>query len=193
MWGSIKYNLRHLTDFTGRDARQTFWYYVLFLYLLNTALLMVAMVPLMALTFGRLFTATQGDPEAVKQVMPDLMGNFLTSFMWLTIATVVLYILLLSAAFARRLHDSDLPGWWGLPLLALYLASLAQMPARIDAMKGFVAIGPDENPIPHMQAFQQQIGFGSLLGWVPIILLVILGVRKSTSGPNRYGEAPVRF
>ena len=31
MLGAIKYNLANLTNFSGRDARQTFWYYVLFL------------------------------------------------------------------------------------------------------------------------------------------------------------------
>jgi uncharacterized membrane protein YhaH (DUF805 family) len=33
MLASIKYNLSHLLDFSGRDARQTFWYYVLFLFI----------------------------------------------------------------------------------------------------------------------------------------------------------------
>ena len=32
-----------------------------------------------------------------------------------------------------------------------------------------------------------------LFFYFPIVLLVIFGVRKSTPGPNRYGEAPVRF
>jgi hypothetical protein len=37
MLGAIKYNLSHLLDFSGRDARQTFWYYVLFLVMLDIA------------------------------------------------------------------------------------------------------------------------------------------------------------
>jgi uncharacterized membrane protein YhaH (DUF805 family) len=28
------------------------------------------------------------------------------------------------------------------------------------------------------------------LGWIGILIVVALGVRKSTPGPNRYGEAP---
>ena len=30
MLAAIKHNLANLFNFTGRDARQTFWYYVLF-------------------------------------------------------------------------------------------------------------------------------------------------------------------
>ena len=33
MLEAIKYHFRHLTDFSGRDARQTFWYWFLFLFI----------------------------------------------------------------------------------------------------------------------------------------------------------------
>lgn len=194
MLGSIKYNLRHLLDFSGRDARQTFWYFVLFVYVANMGLSMIVTIPLMATMVSRMVaTAQTGDPEMVDQMMPTMMGDFIGPILWLSLVSAIFFIVLLSAAFARRLHDSNLPGWWGLALLVLYLASLARIPSTIEAMKGFLAIQPGENPMVHMQAFQRQIGLSSLLGWVPMILFIILGVRKSTDGPNRYGVAPVRF
>jgi len=193
MLASIKYNLRHLLDFSGRDARQTFWYFVLFLYVANMGLSLIITIPLMATMMSRIVAAAQtGDPETVDQMMPQMMGDFIGPILWLSVISGVFFVVLLSAAFTRRLHDSNLPGW-GLGVLVLYLASLARIPSMIEAMKGFMTIQTGENPIVHAQAFQQQIGLISLLGWVPMILFIIFGVRKSTDGPNRYGEAPVRF
>ena len=38
MFEAIKYNLAHLADFTGREDRPTFWWYVLFLLVLDILL-----------------------------------------------------------------------------------------------------------------------------------------------------------
>ena len=45
MLGSIRYNLANILNFHGRDARPTFWYYVLFLFILQVAIGMVAAIP----------------------------------------------------------------------------------------------------------------------------------------------------
>lgn len=121
------------------------------------------------------------------------MGDMMGSIVWVSGVTAVLYILLLAAAFVRRLHDSNLAGWWGLIPAACQIFALSRIPATMDAMKGIMTVSTDPNPYAQMQGFQQQMGITSLVGWVPLIMLVVLGIRKSTDGPNRYGEAPVRF
>ena len=57
MLGAIKYNLKHLLDFSGRDARQTFWYYILFLVVLQFLVGMIAIIPSMVTIMGDTFTA----------------------------------------------------------------------------------------------------------------------------------------
>jgi uncharacterized membrane protein YhaH (DUF805 family) len=45
MWGAMKYHTAHLADFNGRDARQTFWYWFLFVFLLNMAVGLLTSLP----------------------------------------------------------------------------------------------------------------------------------------------------
>jgi uncharacterized membrane protein YhaH (DUF805 family) len=35
--------------------------------------------------------------------------------------------------------------------------------------------------------------FDALIGWLPMLIAIVIGVLKSTPGPNRYGDAPVKF
>jgi hypothetical protein len=46
------------------------------------------------------------------------------------------------------------------------------------------------DPTAGYRAMQGSAGATSLLGWAAILVVVVLGVRKSTPGPNRFGEAP---
>ena len=46
MLKAIKHGLGNLLNFGGRDARQAFWYYVLFVYLVMTAISMIVIVPM---------------------------------------------------------------------------------------------------------------------------------------------------
>jgi uncharacterized membrane protein YhaH (DUF805 family) len=194
MWGSIKYNFAHLLDFKGRDARQTFWYFVLFVYVLNTALTIMIAIPAYVEMMSRIFamSASNPDPEAMQQIMPSMMGELADPMMEASVISAVVFIVLLSAAFTRRLHDSGLRGWWGLIPLAFYVFSILQMPKVFGALKEMPAPSP-EHPFAQIQSMQQEMGINSLIGWIPMIIVIALGVRKSTDGPNEFGEEPVQF
>ena len=195
MGGAIKYNLTHLLDFSGRDARQTFWFYVLFLFLVNMAIGLVVMVPFMAELISTVVAAAQtGDQVAVETAMADQMGKMMASMLWVGVVTTALNALLLAAAFTRRLHDSSLSGWWGLLPLGLQAAATWYTSSRIDELTVLVAqtMQRTTDPQAAMMA-QSQMSSQSLIGWLPIIALAILGTRKSTVGPNRYAEEPVSF
>ena len=47
MLDAIRHGLANLLNFSGRDARQTFWYYVLFVYVVTTVVTVLAMIPAM--------------------------------------------------------------------------------------------------------------------------------------------------
>lgn len=194
MLGAIKYGLRNLLNFSGRDARQTFWYFVLAVYIVFTVLSMAAMLPYMANVFTGAFRLGQsGASEAeINAAMIDQMGEMMQSIGWMGLVSGIGMILLLAASFVRRLHDSGLSGWWAAVPGAIYAFSISQMPANMDAMSEVLAssaISSAQNPF----AMMQSQGSTALLGWIPLLIVIALGVRKSSEGPNQFGAEPVRF
>ena len=201
MLGAVKYNLTHLLDLNGRDARQTFWYYVLFLFLVYVALAMVGSFVLIGSVVGPVIEAANaGASEAEMQArMGARMGDIMGSILWVSLAANLVMDILLAAAFVRRLHDSNSSGWWAVAVLAAQIAGTAAAIPMMDAMQDFMreAMDPANMANPaHMQAMigrQSQIGVYSVVGWIGTILVIVFGVLPSTEGPNRFGEAPVRF
>lgn len=199
MLKAIRHGLGNLLNGEGRDARQAFWYYVLFVYLVLMAISMVVVVPL---TLQAIFTGIQqgiaagqsGDPlaaqAATEAAVAGSMSDMMSTMLWMSVGSGVLMIALLGAALVRRLHDSDLSGYWALIPGATYLANLVFMPRMMQGMiDSMTQIGPGD-PMAGMAAMQTSFGAASLMAWVAIILVIVLGVRKSTPGPNRYGDAP---
>ena len=138
MLEAIKHGLGNLLNFGGRDARQAFWYYVLFVYLVMTAISVVVVVPMMvqaiAAGFRQGVAASQsGDPVAgqlaVEAAIANAMTGMMANLMWIGSITNVLMMALLAASFVRRLHDSDLPGWWALIPGAMQIANVFLAPA----------------------------------------------------------------
>ncbi|WEK47016.1 MAG: DUF805 domain-containing protein [Candidatus Andeanibacterium colombiense] len=197
MFGSIKYNLTHLFDFRGRDARQTFWYYVLFLVILGVVGWVVALVPLVGSAIEQAMKAAQaGLPQdQVSARMVQGMGPGMVVITWFSAISSLLLTLLTLAAFVRRLHDSDNPGWWaGLVLVAklITVTITIQSIGKIEA-----ALQAAADPA-RMQQFQQAgttplQALASLAGWLIPLVVIIFGVLPSTDGPNRYGDTSVEF
>jgi uncharacterized membrane protein YhaH (DUF805 family) len=201
MLGSIKYNLSHLLDFTGRDARQTFWYYVLFVFIVNIGIGMILGVVIAGSMIGTAVNAAQSgaSDQAVQAQMATGMSAFMNNFMIYGLVSGALNCLLLAAAFVRRLHDSNSSGWWAL------LALAAQGAAAMISIRLFGTMQPlmrdmmnQTGPMDpaRMQALiqaQSHIGFYGLVGWIAPIVVMVFGVMASTDGPNRYGAEPVRF
>lgn len=194
MLGAIKYGLGNLFNFNGRDARQTFWYYVLFVYVVVTAISMLAMIPMMVNMFSAIVdaAATGNSPQAANAVMVGFMGDMMRTSLWVGIGSGIAMLVLLAASLVRRLHDSGMPGWWALAPGAIQVAGLALMPSQIDAVMDLLNtmdVAAMQNPTAMMQAQ----GMAGLIGWVAIGLVIWFGVRKSTLGPNPFGDEPVRF
>jgi uncharacterized membrane protein YhaH (DUF805 family) len=94
------------------------------------------------------------------------------------------------AVSVRRLHDSGLTGWW---LLAPYAVSALGVVTCVAGL--MTAVGPfflghadsgDVDAVLSIVLFAA--GFGLLLG--AVVLNIILMVRGSTWGPNKYGPSP---
>ena len=194
MLGAIKHGLTNLFNVSGRDARQTFWYYVLFVMILRFVASLAISIPMMVSAFSSAITSAQAgqDKDAMQAQMMGKMVESMDSMMWIGIAIGVVTAVLLCASIARRLQDSDMSPLWVLLPGAVYLAALSQMPAQMEIAKKMMtemASKPQVNPYAAMSS---QSGY-TLLAWLPVLIVIYFGVRKSTPGPNRYGAEQVSF
>lgn len=194
MFGAIKYGLMNLANFNGRDARQTFWYYVLFLVVLRFIAGLAISVPTTghAMTVAMQAAQSHADPATMRAQMFAAMAESLPKAMWLGMVISAVTAIMLIASLVRRLHDSGLSGWWALLPAALQLFVLARAPVALHQALDLLT-HLDARAMPNPTAMIQAQGPMVLIGWIPAILVIIAGVRKSSEGPNRFGEAPVRF
>lgn len=194
MFGAIRYNLANLLNGNGRDARQTFWYYVLGIVVAQFVAGLAISVPVMLDTFTTIFQAARGgaDGTALDQQMNVMMMGKMQDMMWYSMAISIVCALLLMASLVRRLHDSDHSGWWAVLPFAVFGFALSRVPAQMEravAMMENAGSGTPADPVAMMQG---QIG-DTLIGWLPYLFVIVIGILKSTPGPNRFGDSPVSF
>jgi uncharacterized membrane protein YhaH (DUF805 family) len=82
----------------------------------------------------------------------------------------------------KRAHDRDIPGW----IICVYYAVLAAYQLLIFA--GWSNINPDPSVFSLRPLFA--IVFVVIVGFISLAVLIELGFRRGTSGPNRYGPDP---
>ncbi|MET1756001.1 DUF805 domain-containing protein [Novosphingobium sp. RD2P27] len=191
MLKAIKYNLTHLTDFGGRDSRSTFWLYVLFLALLHTAISLLVSVPIAGSMMGDALVRVQrGASEAeMQQRLFERIGDIMRFSMWLSAVLSLALAALLVAAFARRLHDSGRPGWIAVVAAAMQVLAVIMALATMDDAIRMVALA-QTGDLEAVEELRGQFLLQGLLGWVPLILVVVFGIWPSTPADNRYGAAP---
>ncbi len=199
MLDAIKHGLSNLFNPNGRDARQAFWYYVLFIYLLTMAISMVVIMPV---TMQSVMTGVQQgieagrgqDPAAaqaaVQASMLTSMSQIFPAMMWVSMITGIIMLVGLGASFVRRLHDSGLSSYWALLPAACQIVSLAAVPSQLTRIQESIQSMDLRNPLAGFAMMQGSFGIGPLLAWAAIGIVVALGVRKSMPGPNRFGDAP---
>jgi len=199
MLAAIKHGLGNLLNFGGRDARQAFWYYVLFVYLVTLAITLVVIVPtmiesIMAGVRQGMAASQAGDSAAaqlaIQAQIAGMMGNTMSTMVGVGLVTQGAVLLLLAAAFVRRLHDSDLSGWWALIPAAIQIGDMFVAPAMMRRALAAMTLAAPGDPMAGLSAMQGSMNGAGLLGWTAILIVIALGVRKSTPGPNRFGEAP---
>lgn len=194
MLGAIKYNLSNLATFTGRDARQTFWFYVLFLVLAQYAIGLIIAMPMMGDSMSTAFKAAQSGaaPEQVQAQMMARMAGMMRTSMLASAGVSVVSALMLLAAFVRRLHDSGRPGWIAAIPLLLVLASLGYSMSHLEPMLDAMAHLDAAKPTAMLEAQRPMLMAGAL-SWVGYLIVIVFGAWPSTDGPNVYGEDPVRY
>ncbi|MDG2002700.1 MAG: DUF805 domain-containing protein [Novosphingobium sp.] len=190
MLEAIKYGLANLANFSGRDARQAFWYYVLFLFILNMVVTLLMVIPMFVTIFAAAFEGAQAgmSEEEMTLQMTSQMAVGMGSTVWVSLGTNLVIALLLAASFVRRLHDSDHSGWWAALAFAAQMVAALFSINQIERMQQMMATSMNpEDMTAYIESQQGLMAYG-LLGWIAPIIVIIFGVMKSTEGPNRYGD-----
>lgn len=201
MLDAVKYGFSNVLNFEGRDARGTFWYYVLFLVLAQFLLTLVASVPMYMSIFTSAFNAAaeaQGSEEMVLDMAEEMVGYVRTITLVGYVAGTITALLMV-ASFVRRLHDAGYTGWIVvIPLLTQafsmsysysFMERIEEVMMQTMTQSMVDPTGEQINPY----AVQAEMGLLGLVGWIGYILIITFGVFRSQEGPNKYGEAPVSF
>ena len=201
MLEAIKHGLRNLINFNGRDARQAFWFFVLFLYLVTIGLNMAVTMTMMM--GGMMNAVNEGIAHAQSGVVDDAaaeaaiqgkvfegIADYMPVLIAVGLVSALILLFGLAAAIVRRLHDADLSGAWALLPLGLQAVSAALIPSQMGKMQEAMLQTQLGDPLVGMQMFEGSVGLEALTGWGAILAVVILCTRPSTPGPNRFGDAP---
>ena len=204
MGEAIGHGFRNLMNFQGRDRRKTFWLYMLFICLMWVLLSTIGSIYWVASIVQTITQSnamqTSNPDEAVGVMMSTIFGQ-MGPVMWGSAILSAIIGLFTIASFVRRLHDSDLSGWWALLPYGMLLLTFALLPLQMSYMNEMMAAMPDfmaqaaNNPSMNQQyPGQTQMTLLGIPGWVQFISFIILAVRDSTRGPNRFGdEPPIRY
>ncbi len=192
MGRAIKHALANLTNFSGRDARQAFWYYVLFLFIINIVVGLFISIPMMVTAFQSAFEAAQSGmtEDEVAVLMTEQMSGQMGSTMWASLALNLLLTCLIAASFVRCLHDSDHSGWWAVLAVVAQLGAAAFTITQIGKMQELMAVTMNPHDMAAYFEGQSQMYAYGLVGWIAPIIVIVFGIMKSTDGPNRFGEEP---
>ena len=191
MIDAIKYNLAHLTNFSGRNARPTFWWYVLFLVVAQFVAGFHAAIPMVVSSTTTAFDTIQsgGDPEQIQATMFAGMADAMETQIYIGAVLSIVIMLLLVASFVRRLHDAGFSGLVAIIPFGLQLIAVAGNISMIGKMQELFTVANDPVQMQQMQA-DMMFTPGSIAGWIAILVVVGFGVMNSQNGPNRYGDEP---
>lgn len=185
---AAKYGLRNLFNFSGRDNRRQFWLFAIFLMIVRWVLATAATALLMASTVGSAMhnVGANSDPETTATAVQANITSALPQLMIIGIIISLIIVAMLFAAFVRRLHDSNLSGWFALLPGVPYLLNLAATPGQVARTMAVMQRGPNAHMI-----LRETNWWVAALAWLALVLLAGLALRQSTPGTNRYGPEPV--
>ena len=186
-------SLRHcggnLARFSGRDTPGQFWPWAIFVFVLGTIASFAVMLPPMMRAMITMFRTMEAarraggpepTPEQINEAFISQYAGELGALMLPMAAISLISALLLAGAVARRLHDRDRTGLWGLMPLPFMAVSIANMPAGVAMATG----GADLTP------FERAAASAGSLYWLTLLVLIVLLVGDGTRGPNRFGPDP---
>ncbi|MBV1689837.1 DUF805 domain-containing protein [Novosphingobium sp. G106] len=191
---SIRHCLANLFNFSGRDRQDQFWPYAGIVIGATVASWLFYGVTMIGSAIGRMqeFAQTHPDEVTVEQGPghysiqvhgnhPELMPD-MQPFLGLVMVGALVVVVLIASAAARRLHDSNVPGWIGL-IPVFFLSSGFWL---MNDMFAGIRAGKE----PELGRFF--LTFANNAVYIACLVGVIyLLARKGTLGDNPYGPPPL--
>ena len=193
MAGAIGYSLKNLTNFNGRDGRKRFLTYFVFVVILNLVLYLAASIPtIMAAMNAGIEAAKTGDNSTAETAILNHMIDFAGTLVWISLGIALLNIVLLSAAFVRRAHDTGLPGLLLAIPLGLQLVWMFFAYRQLDGLKATMRAAVDAQLAGQSPEVQSGMIAQDLIGWLVVIIVLVIGFLKTQRSENQYGEADLK-
>jgi uncharacterized membrane protein YhaH (DUF805 family) len=195
---AILYNFRNLARFSGRDTRAQFWPYTLFLFIVQTIVMMIIIIPMMYRMMTIPFEFLHQHPPTVNETLNpvelkgfvqtrihEVLADTLPIAMIIGSIMTVVFVLLIAAAVTRRLHDRGKSGYWGLAPVPFAAFSIVAAPASFSRN---LARGYDSSRLlDAWDLLRIATTLNGLVYWAALILLIVLLAQRSSPGPNGYG------
>lgn len=200
MLNSLGYNLTRLVVFSGRERRGLFWPYagvvLAVMFVVVGVVMNLALAPFFA--EAQTFAAEHPDQVTVTQsptsysvqidgAHPELMPDLGAVFGGMSVCLVII-VLLLAAAVARRLHDRGRSGLWGLAPVVFLGLGVGGMAALMSNMSTDAGVGAGEAGLLPLFLL---IFFNNMVYLASLAFLVVQLAMPGTPGPNRFGEPNV--
>lgn len=182
MGDAIKHCFANLSNFDGRDTRSTFWWWVLAIVIFNFGLSMISgLVFTMSSMTGAFQSISAGaEQEQIHAEMMQAMAGSLSIQTWIGVAISILSLLLLLAAFVRRLNDAGLPRLIAaIPVIATLVGSYFSI-TIVGELAEVMASG-DLEAINEMSA---SASLWSGVSWIGYLVVIVCGLI-----PGKYGSA----
>ncbi|MBD60050.1 MAG: DUF805 domain-containing protein [Citromicrobium sp.] len=180
MGEAIKNGFANLTNFSGRDSRSLFWWWVLFIVAFTFVLSLISGIVFTAGSMGSAFqSASSGVDQA--QVEAEVMRNMAGSLgtqAWIGVAISLIGLFLLIASFVRRLRDAGLPVLIAvIPVLTTLFAAYVSV-AAVDGMREAMLSG-DSQTVNETAMSQSGLGLVAYVGYLVVIVCGLIPSRKA--------------
>ena len=172
-------------EFNGRSRRSEFWLWVLFRFLVDSAIGVIAIFMI-----GSSLHLAMDNPE-------QFMAQYMTVMPLFRLVGLALFLPTLAVG-VRRLHDTNRSGWWIImPMVVTFVGFIVffiVVGTSIFQMAGANGAGKS---MSEAQSLQAVMGFfGSLFlcvllpALISYIVMLVFYVTDGTPGPNRFGQDP---
>ena len=184
----------NLLNFKGRDRRGQFWPYlgvVMVLTIVAYAIVSPTVVYLLSQNVnGVEYAPVNGeilivDEQMQMEAFQKQIFTFMSGILGMAAVFVLVNIVLLASAVARRLHDRGLSGWWAAIVPALLMLGGTMFSYLLMSAPMF----GDGPPAIFLLTFLAVFALIALYN-VSLIVLVVFLCLKGKAGPNRYGPEP---
>ncbi len=180
MGDAIKHCLANLTNFQGRDSRSTFWWWVLVVVILNFGISMISgLVFTVSSMSGAMQSMGSGaDPEQMQVEIMQAMAGSLGIQTWIGVAISILGLLLIIAAFVRRLNDANLPSLIAIIPIVTTLAGAYFSVNFVDELSEVMASGNLEA----VEELSTTSGLWGSLSWLGYLVVIVCGLIPGKEG-----------